>query len=92
MNDNEQQVLQLRPEAALALLIERVQHMLTTYEGRIAIGLAGGPGVGKSTLAVKLVEALNATTPDLAAYVPRLSSLACRIPSRARRSPSSSPG
>lgn len=70
MNDNEQQVLQLKPEAALALLVERAHRMLATYDGRIAIGLAGGPGVGKSTLAVKLVEALNERTPNLAAYVP----------------------
>ncbi|MDB5541841.1 MAG: hypothetical protein JWQ89_3568, partial [Devosia sp.] len=62
MNDNEQQVLQLGPEAALSLLAERAQKMLATYEGRIAIGLAGGPGVGKSTLATRLVEALNAAT------------------------------
>jgi len=47
VNDNEQQVLQLKPEAALALLMERVQKMLATYQGRIAIGLAGGPGVGQ---------------------------------------------
>lgn len=70
MNDNEQQVLQLAPDGALELLVARAQRMLSTYEGRIAIGLAGGPGVGKSTLAVKLVEALNAQTPNIAAYVP----------------------
>jgi pantothenate kinase len=70
MNDNEQQVLQLGPEGALKLLAERAQKMLATYEGRIAIGLTGGPGVGKSTLAVKLVEALNEAAPNSAAYVP----------------------
>ncbi|KKB76906.1 hypothetical protein VW35_16370 [Devosia soli] len=37
---------------------------------RIAIGIAGGPGVGKSTLAAELVEALNQTTPGEAALVP----------------------
>ncbi len=37
---------------------------------RIAIGLAGGPGVGKSTLAVDLVKALNAAHPGSAGYVP----------------------
>jgi pantothenate kinase len=36
----------------------------------VALGIAGGPGVGKSTLAVRLVEALNAEAPGLAAYVP----------------------
>lgn len=70
MNDNEQQVLQLTDEAALALLVERAQALLATHKGRIAIGLAGGPGVGKSTLAQALVEALNAIQPELAAYVP----------------------
>ncbi len=70
MNDNEQQVLRLRPDAALKLLVERAHQMLGTYKGRFAIGLAGGPGVGKSTLAVDLVKSLNAETPNLAAYVP----------------------
>lgn len=70
MNDNEQQVLQLGPEAALALLVERAQAMLARRDGRIAVGLTGGPGVGKSTLAVKLVEALNAADPGSSAYVP----------------------
>jgi pantothenate kinase len=36
----------------------------------MAIGIAGGPGVGKSTLAVELVTALNAARPGIAAYVP----------------------
>lgn len=70
MNDNEQQVLQLGPQAALELLVERARNMLGNYKGRFAIGLAGGPGVGKSTLATELVKALNAETPDIAAYVP----------------------
>ena len=70
MNDNEPQVLRLTPEAALALLVERATGMLSAYRGRFAVGIAGGPGVGKSTLAVQLVEALNATDPGIAAYVP----------------------
>jgi len=70
VNDNEQQVLQLKPEVALALLVERTHRVLSNYQGRIAIGIAGGPGVGKSTLAIKLVETLNQGTPNLAAYVP----------------------
>lgn len=70
MNDNEPQVLRLTPEAALKLLVERATKMLSAYQGRFAIGLSGGPGVGKSTLAVKLVEALNAADPGIAAYVP----------------------
>jgi pantothenate kinase len=70
MNDNEQQVLQLTPQDALALLVERTQTLLARHAGRLAIGLAGGPGTGKSTLATQLVDALNAATPEIAAYVP----------------------
>lgn len=70
MNDNDQQVLALTPEAALAYLAERARTLLAAHPGRVAIGLTGGPGVGKSTLAAQLVELINATQPDLAAYVP----------------------
>jgi pantothenate kinase len=70
MNDNEPQVLQLTPDAALAAIADKAVSMLAGRDGRIAVGIAGGPGVGKSTLAVRLVEALNAATPGLAAYVP----------------------
>ena len=34
------------------------------------IGLAGGPGVGKSTIAEEVVAAVNGGTPGSAAYVP----------------------
>ncbi|ODT48433.1 MAG: hypothetical protein BGO80_13415 [Devosia sp. 63-57] len=37
---------------------------------RIAIGMAGGPGTGKSTLAAELVTMLNAVRPGSAALVP----------------------
>ncbi|KFL31028.1 hypothetical protein JP75_11820 [Devosia riboflavina] len=37
---------------------------------RVAIGLAGGPGTGKSTLAAELVAALNVAEPGSAALVP----------------------
>ena len=70
MNDNDQQILALTPEAALAYLAERARTLLAAHPGRVAIGLTGGPGVGKSTLAAQLVELINATQPDLAAYVP----------------------
>lgn len=70
MNDNEQQVLNLTPEQAQAWLIERAQVVSAARAGRVAIGLAGGPGVGKSTLALQLVEALNVAAPGSAAYVP----------------------
>jgi pantothenate kinase len=37
---------------------------------RTVLGIAGGPGVGKSSLATRLVATLNAAAPDSAAYVP----------------------
>src|SRR5687768_12447942 len=70
MNDNETQVLQLTPEAALELIEAKARALVAAREGRIAVGIAGGPGVGKSTLATSLVAAMNAATPDLTAYVP----------------------
>ncbi|MGV3489915.1 MAG: nucleoside/nucleotide kinase family protein [Devosia sp.] len=70
MNDNEQPQLHLTPEAALQWLVEQSQTTAEQQGRRIAIGLAGGPGVGKSTLATQLADALNAITPGRAAYVP----------------------
>lgn len=70
MNDNEPQVLKLTPGEALAMIADKIRQVLPTRDGRIAVGIAGGPGVGKSTLATQLVAALNATSPDLVAYVP----------------------
>jgi pantothenate kinase len=59
------------PEAATTLIAARARAVLGASAGRrIAIGLTGGPGVGKSTIAVEAVEALNAASPGLAAYVP----------------------
>jgi pantothenate kinase len=66
----QQQILSLTPHAALAFLLDHARTLAARLPGRVAIGLAGGPGVGKSTLAVQLVEALNAPTPGLAACVP----------------------
>jgi pantothenate kinase len=65
---SEQETVGLTPEAALMHLADRAR--LLTGSRRVALGIAGGPGVGKSTLAVQLVETLNAETPGLAAYVP----------------------
>lgn len=63
------QTLKLTPGDALAFL---VTHGMSLADGRrrVVLGIAGGPGVGKSTLAEEAVEQLNATSPDLAAYVP----------------------
>jgi pantothenate kinase len=60
----------LTPEAALSLLVDRVKSLVEGSASRIAVGLAGGPGVGKSTLATQIVESLNVTRPDFAAFVP----------------------
>lgn len=64
MADNTQQVLSLTPEAALAFLVRQARAL--PIDRRTVLGLAGGPGTGKSTLALQLVEALGAD----AAYVP----------------------
>ena len=70
MNDNEIPIVQLTPEAALERLAVDATALLDRRAGRLALGIAGGPGVGKSTLATQLVDRLNAETPGIAAYVP----------------------
>lgn len=61
------QRLALTPEAAL----RHLQALAAGYSGRrMAMGFAGGPGVGKSTLAAQLVAALNEANPGRAALVP----------------------
>lgn len=61
--------ISLTPDAALAYLADEAKTLMAR-PGRTVLALAGGPGVGKSTLAVELVEALNAAHPGIAAYVP----------------------
>ena len=63
--DAEIQSLSLTPDAALAYLHEEAQRLLAV-PGRHVLGIAGGPGVGKSTLAQKLAAELG----PVAAYVP----------------------
>lgn len=66
-----QTVLSLTPEGALDVLAEAAWTTLATAgRARVMIGLAGGPGVGKSTLAEKLVQRLGTEQPGIAAYVP----------------------
>ena len=61
------QRVRLAPDAAL----RHLENVVDGLEGkRVAIGLAGGPGVGKSTLAAQLVASLNAASPGRAALVP----------------------
>jgi pantothenate kinase len=69
MNDNDQAHHRLAPDDAVRFLVTHGK-ALAAGNRRVALGIAGGPGVGKSTLALKLVEALNAEAPGLAAYVP----------------------
>src|SRR5690242_13471989 len=64
MNDNPHS-LTLTPEAALDHLRAEADALLAR-PGRQVLGIAGGPGVGKSTLAVRLVEMVGPS----AAYVP----------------------
>lgn len=64
MAGNEQQVQSLTPEDALAFLVRKAQSL--PADRRCVIGIAGGPGTGKSTLATQLVDALG----PVAAYVP----------------------
>ena len=63
--EQEPKSLSLAPEAALAFLREEAATLLARH-GRTVLGIAGGPGVGKSTLATQLVDALGPDT----AYVP----------------------
>lgn len=62
--------LTLTPEAARDLLQARIGEMAGGGKRRLLVGIAGGPGAGKSTLAGELVGALNAGAPGSAALVP----------------------
>lgn len=63
--EHEPTSLSLTPDAAFALLRAEAAALLAR-PGRTVLAIAGGPGTGKSTMALKLTEALG---PD-AAYVP----------------------
>jgi pantothenate kinase len=65
MSDDAPEQLSLTPEAALAYLHEEAATLLA-QPGRRVLGIAGGPGAGKSTLAQQLVGDLG----PVAAYVP----------------------
>lgn len=69
MNASQPQTLTLTPAEALAVLMDRGRGLLSGNL-RVALGMAGGPGTGKSTLAVEFAARLNADTSGLAAYVP----------------------
>jgi pantothenate kinase len=63
--EQEPHVLRLTPGAALAHLRNEAAALLARPE-RSVLGIAGGPGTGKSTLAQQLVDAIGSD----AAYVP----------------------
>jgi pantothenate kinase len=63
--EQEPLVLRMTPADALARLRDEAATLLARSE-RTVLAIAGGPGVGKSTLAVQLVAAIGAD----AAYVP----------------------
>jgi len=65
-----QERLSLTPDAAVTEIARRATVLADRSPRRIAVGLAGGPGVGKSTIAAEVVKALNAAAPGSAAYVP----------------------
>ena len=62
--------LTLTPDDAVAFLAGHARALPAESGQRLAIGLAGGPGTGKSTLAAQLVATLNGATPGHAALVP----------------------
>jgi len=68
MNSSAPLVLTQVKITQLALDIQAAS--LRQTEGRYLLGIAGLPASGKSTLAEKLVQALNQQTPNIAKYVP----------------------
>ena len=62
--------LRITPQQALSRLVPHILEMASQAHARIAIGIAGGPGTGKSTLAAEIVAMLNATHPGSAQLVP----------------------
>jgi pantothenate kinase len=65
-----QERLSLTPDAAVALIAKRARAIADRAALRVAVGIAGGPGTGKSTIAAEVVEALNKGTPGFAAFLP----------------------
>jgi pantothenate kinase len=62
--------LSLTSDAAVPFLAQRAGAVAELAGRRVLIGVAGGPGAGKSTIAAQVVDALNATAPGSAALVP----------------------
>lgn len=65
-----QEILRLTPQEAVVVLGEQIRAEAAKAHHRVLLGLAGGPGAGKSTLGAELVAALNQEYPGFAALVP----------------------
>jgi len=62
--------LRLPPDAAAVEIARRALALAAEKGGRVIVGVAGGPGVGKSTLVEQAVGILNAEAGGRAAMVP----------------------
>lgn len=62
--------MKLQPEAAVAEIVERANAVSAASGERVLIGIAGGPGVGKSTIAADVVKSLNIDNVGHAVVVP----------------------
>src|SRR5664279_2604400 len=55
---------------AIAFLVDEARGLLSLARSRVMLGIAGGPGVGKSTIAAAVAARLNADDDSLAVVVP----------------------
>jgi pantothenate kinase len=62
--------LRLTPDNVADLLVWRARQLLGAPQRRLAMGIAGGPGVGKSTIAGEVVARLYTDHPGRAALLP----------------------
>ena len=67
---NAPEELHLTPDKAIAEISQRITARVAKGKKRILVGIAGGPGSGKSTITKILVDNLNADTPGTATSVP----------------------
>lgn len=70
MTDNAQHMLALTPEKTVARLAERARTLADASDRRVLVGIVGGPGAGKSTLAAQVVARLNTEMPGAASLLP----------------------